>query len=125
FLFAHRSLADDAAALEFFERDIRPILVNRCYECHDADTGPDSANLRLDHRTGWVSGGDSGPAVDLDKPEASLLVKAILYDDPDLQMPPRGKLPEREIELLRKWIAEGAAGPDEEPSTSGGSVKEF
>lgn len=124
FFCSHRSYADDAASLEFFEREIRPILVNRCYECHDAETGADAANLRLDHRTGWVNGGDSGPAVNVEDPDASLLVKAILYDDPDLQMPPRGKLPEREIELLQKWIAEGAAGPEESSSTNGG-VKEF
>lgn len=106
----------DAATLEFFEREIRPILVSRCYECHDASGGADAANLRLDYRGGWQAGGDSGPAIDTDNPDSSLLLRAISYDDPDLQMPPRSKLPRKEIELLEQWIAAGAHAPDESPA---------
>lgn len=101
-----------------FEAEIRPILVNRCYECHDAESGPDSANLRLDYRAGWTTGGDSGPAIDPDQLDASLLLRAISYDDPDLQMPPRSKLPQRELDLLRAWVVAGAPAPDEEPTAT-------
>lgn len=104
---------------EYFEREIRPLLVNRCYECHDAESGADSANLRLDYRGGWTGGGDSGPAVDLNAPLNSLLLRAISYDDPDLQMPPQSKLPQREIQILRDWVAAGAWGPEEAPATNG------
>ncbi len=107
----------DREALEHFEEQIRPILVNRCYECHDASSGADAANLRLDYRGGWIDGGDSGPAVNIDQPNASLLLRAISYSDPDLQMPPRSKLPEREIQLLREWVASGAPGTEEAPSS--------
>ncbi|MCA9239621.1 MAG: PSD1 domain-containing protein [Planctomycetales bacterium] len=106
-------------ALEYFEREVRPILANRCYECHDAQSGPDSANLRLDFRGGWVAGGDSGPAVDAEDPAGSLLLRAISYNDPALQMPPRSKLTEREIQTLREWVAAGAVGPEEAPISSG------
>ncbi len=116
------AVANDAAAIEHFERVIRPLLVKRCHECHNAESGPDSANLRLDYRGGWLAGGDSGPAIDVDHPKASLLLQAISYDDADLQMPPRSKLPEHEIALLREWIAAGAIAPDERPSADGGEA---
>lgn len=110
--------AEDDASLEFFEREIRPILVNHCYECHDAESGADAANLRLDYRGGWQTGGDSGPAIDANNPDSSLLLRAVSYDNPDLQMPPRSKLPAKEIELLKQWVAAGAVAPDESPEES-------
>lgn len=116
FLAAPAGAGGDDAAREYFEREIRPILANRCYECHDADAGADAANLRLDYRGGWIEGGDRGPTVDVDAPENSLLLRAISYDDPDLQMPPRSKLPEREIKTLRQWIEAGAVGPADPPT---------
>ncbi|MCO6046978.1 PSD1 and planctomycete cytochrome C domain-containing protein [Aeoliella sp. ICT_H6.2] len=120
-LIAEVAPADEHSSLEFYEAKIRPILVNRCYECHDGENAEGAANLRLDYRGGWQTGGDSGPAIAADKPEQSLLLRAISYDDPDLQMPPRSKMPDREIELLRQWIASGAIAPDTEPSKEGGS----
>ncbi|HWB10214.1 MAG TPA: PSD1 and planctomycete cytochrome C domain-containing protein [Pirellulales bacterium] len=95
-----------------FERQIRPLLVNRCYECH----GPDVAEsqLRLDIKSGWERGGDRGPAIVPGDPAASLLIRAVSYHDEKLKMPPEdagGKLSDAEIETLANWIRQGAYDP--------------
>src|SRR5690606_11902238 len=79
--------ATGTADLEFFEKKVRPILVERCYECHGADK--QKGGLRLDHRAGVQQGGDSGPAITPGEPEKSRLARALSWDDPDLQMPPK------------------------------------
>jgi hypothetical protein len=99
----------DAAAVEFFEKRVRPILVERCIGCH----GPDKqkGELRLDSRASVLAGGSSGPAVEPGKVGESLLVSAINYGEL-YHMPPKSKLPADEIEALTRWVAEGAAwGP--------------
>ncbi|HVK59729.1 MAG TPA: c-type cytochrome domain-containing protein, partial [Candidatus Kapabacteria bacterium] len=60
--------------IDFFEKKIRPVLVNRCYNCHSADTKP-SGGLRVDDRTGFFAGGDTGPAVVAGEPEKSLIIR--------------------------------------------------
>ena len=97
--------------IEFFEKRIRPILVERCYACHGGGEKQSKGGLRLDARQGWQTGGDSGPAITPGKPEESLLVQAVRYDDPALQMPPEGKLPDALIRDLEQWVAAGAADP--------------
>src|SRR3954469_19190419 len=84
--------ADDAG-IEFFEKKIRPVLVEHCLKCHATDSKKIGGGLLLDHRDGARKGGDSGAAVEPGKPETSLLIKAIRYDDDSLKMPPKGKLP--------------------------------
>ena len=99
------------AALAFFEKKVRPILVSHCYTCHSADTKP-SGDLRVDDRNGLLTGGKSGPAVVPGKPGASLLLKRITLADPKRRMPREGKpLSEQEVAVLRKWIKDGAAWP--------------
>ena len=95
----------------FFERSIRPLLVERCYECHSTQAKKLKGGLNLEHREGWVKGGDRGAAIEPGKPEASLLIQAVRYQDEDLQMPPKGKLSEREIAVLTQWVAMGAPDP--------------
>lgn len=99
-----------AQQFEFFEKKIRPVLVENCLECHSTDTEA-SGGLLLDSRAGVLRGGDSGPAVKLGDPSASKLVRAIEYQDLKLRMPPDGKLPQSAIDSLREWIATGAADP--------------
>ena len=103
---------DERAAAEFFEKKIRPVLATRCYECHAHDKAGDSGELAVDSRAALLKGGDRGPIIVAGKPDESLLLKAVKYGDPKLQMPPEGKLPEAEIELLTKWIADGAFVPE-------------
>ncbi len=100
---------DKAEHLEFFEKQIRPLLVRRCYECHAGDER--SGGLLLDSRDGLMRGGDSGASVVVGKPENSLLVEAVLYKNEDLQMPPDGKLPDADIAILQRWVKLGLPDP--------------
>lgn len=97
--------------MAFFEKKIRPVLVEHCYACHCSEH-PDKvkANLVLDTRDGVRQGGDSGPAIVPGKPKQSLLLKAIQYHD-DLKMPPKGKLPEAVVADFQQWIEMGAPDP--------------
>ncbi len=96
---------------DFFEKKIRPILVTHCYECHSSDSKKLGGNLLLDHRDGVLKGGDTSPAIDPGKPEKSLLLTAIKYEDDGLKMPPKGKLPAAAIADLEAWIKMGAPDP--------------
>ncbi|MCA9119653.1 MAG: PSD1 domain-containing protein [Planctomycetaceae bacterium] len=94
-----------------FERDIAPILEERCWYCHGEDE--QESGLRLDLRVRMLRGGDSGvSAVVPGKPEKSYLVEAISHKDEAIAMPPdEDKLSAEEIELLTRWIKEGAVWP--------------
>jgi len=100
-----------AAGVEFFEKKIRPLLVMRCHECHSDQGKGVKGGLHLDSRAAILSGGDSGPALVPEKPDESLLVEAINYPQDGVQMPPRGKLPQNEIDLLTEWVRRGAPFP--------------
>jgi hypothetical protein len=103
-----------SADIEFFEQSIRPLLVERCLDCHAGDAA--EANLQLDSRDGMLRGGDSGPAVVIGRPDESLLISAVHYSN-DRQMPPDGKLAPQEIEALSEWVSRGAPWPEvEKPS---------
>src|SRR5262245_9404652 len=81
----------DREGLDFFEKKIRPILVERCYSCHSAEAEKLKAHLLLDSRQGLLKGGDRGPAVVPGDPDRSLLVQALRQIDEDIKMPPKGK----------------------------------
>lgn len=95
--------------VEFFEKQIRPLFIEHCSECHGEDT--QESDLRLDSYAGIIRGGGSGPAIVPGKPEQSLLLSAVGYADEALQMPPGGKLPAKSIALLTRWVAMGAPHP--------------
>ncbi|MEX2026693.1 MAG: DUF1549 domain-containing protein, partial [Pirellulaceae bacterium] len=104
-------MADDAQPtpeqIEFFEKKIRPILVENCHKCH----GPDKhqGNLRLDSRGAAMAGGDSGAVIVPGKPVDSLLIDAINYKS--LEMPPEARLKPEQIALLTEWVTRGAPWP--------------
>lgn len=100
-----------ANEFEFFESKIRPVLVARCYECHSVESKKVKGGLRLDTREAFQKGGDSGPLVNRGEVEKSRLLAAIRYQDPDLQMPPKGKLAEAELADFITWIKAGAPYP--------------
>ena len=100
-----------AEGRDFFENRIRPILTEHCLECHSSELDESEGNLQLDSRDGWLHGGDNGPAVAVGRPEDSLLVEAILYENVDLQMPPDGKLSQADIASVVKWVEMGAPDP--------------
>jgi hypothetical protein len=93
---------------EYFEKHVRPILIEKCLECHSTKTQR-NGGLSIDSKESILHGGDSGPAVDLADADTSLFLRAIEYRDPQLQMPPDGKLDFEQIQLLRDWIRTGMA----------------
>jgi hypothetical protein len=95
---------------EFFERQVRPILAQRCYECHSAGKKI-KGGLALDTPEGVAKGGELGVVVRPGKPNESLLIKAVRYADEDLQMPPKHRLESKEITILEKWVTIGAPYP--------------
>ena len=97
--------------IEFFEKKIRPVLVDNCYSCHSTEAKKTRGGLKLDSREATLKGGDTGPALVPGNPKNSLLVQALGYGDPDLQMPPKGKLPAEIVADFTKWIAMGAPDP--------------
>ncbi len=110
-----RTPAEDGA--DFFEKRVRPLLAERCFECHSPEKKV-KGGLRLDVREGWAKGGDTGPAIEPGKLDESLLITAVRYHDKDLQMPPKKKLSEAEVATLEEWVRLGA--PD--PRTGAGAV---
>lgn len=114
---------DSAADVQFFEKKVRPILVEHCYACHAADTKP-SGGLRVDDRNGLLMGGDGGPAVVSGDPEHSLLLQRIHIDDKKRHMPKEGDpLTESEIADLTTWIKNGVAWPRERIPASLGKTR--
>ncbi len=99
--------APGARDVEFFERKVRPLLAEHCHQCHSTKAKNQRGGLLLDGRDALLAGGDSGPAVVVGRPEQSLLIRAVRYQDERLQMPPRGKLPERDVAVLAEWVARG------------------
>ena len=99
-----------AADTAFFESKVLPILQQRCFECH-SHSSKIKGGLALDSRSGWEEGGDSGPAIQPGQIEASLLIKAIRYQDAEYEMPPKGKLAASEIAILEEWVKTGARDP--------------
>lgn len=101
--------ADQPNAAESFEKNIRPLFVEKCQSCHGAKKA--SGGLRLDSRAALLEGGDTGPVVVPGKAAASLLIKAVNRTG-DLKMPPKEKLSSAEIEALTKWVSSGAVWPE-------------
>ena len=93
---------------EFFERQIRPLLIDRCHKCHSAAKA--RGGLRLDRRELALQGGETGPALIPGKASQSLLLQAVEQTG-GLKMPPDGRLKDAEINALREWIAAGAPWP--------------
>jgi mono/diheme cytochrome c family protein len=95
-----------------FNRDIRPILANHCFQCHGPDSPARKGGLRLDQRDHAIAPAESGSsAIVPNRAEASELVKRILADDAETVMPPpevEKPLTPLQIDLLQQWIKEGA-----------------
>jgi len=106
---AQASLADDAETAHntFFEEQVRPLLVKRCFRCHSEKK--QAGHLRLDARRLILHGGDSGPAIVPGHPDKSLLIDAIRYRS--LEMPPDRRLSEQEVNVLVRWVRTGAVWP--------------
>ncbi len=124
--FAAENAAPSPEGIAFFESKIRPVLADACYQCHSVsakEKGKLKGGLFLDTREGVLAGGDTGPSVVPGKPDASLLVKAVRWSDPDMEMPPKHKLPPQQIADLAKWVEMGA--PDPRDGAKGSTKREI
>jgi cytochrome c553 len=114
-----------AEDIAFFEKKIRPVLADTCYECHSAESKSVKGGLLLDSRDGIRIGGDSGPAIIQGNPNESLLLEAVRYGNKELQMPPQkhgGKLPDHVIKDLEHWVQMGAPDPREGTKPMAGGI---
>lgn len=103
--------ADEVSTANFFETKVAPLLSEKCLGCHSHDARTMEGGLALDSKAGWSIGGDRGTAITPGNSAGSLLISAILYENPDLQMPPDEKLSEAEIAIFREWVNSGAIDP--------------
>ena len=99
------------ADVDFFEQKIRPVLVEKCYKCHSAQAPKLKGGLSLESREALLTGGETGPAIVLQKPSQSLLIKAIGHGDENTAMPPKEKLTANVIADFEKWVQIGAPFP--------------
>jgi hypothetical protein len=94
-----------------FDAAVRPVLTRHCLGCHSHAAGRTKGGLALDSAAGWRAGGHNGPVIVPGSPEASRLVRAVTYADPDLKMPPAGRLSDAEVAALTAWVRAGAPDP--------------
>ncbi|MEM7261403.1 MAG: PSD1 and planctomycete cytochrome C domain-containing protein [Planctomycetota bacterium] len=102
----------------FFEEKVRPILVEHCVDCHGGRKV--KSGFSLIDRANLLLGGELGEAVDLTHPERSRFLEAIGYDDPHLEMPPKGKLDAEAIATLTRWVQLGVPWTEGEAGVLGG-----
>jgi hypothetical protein len=117
--------ADEApspADVQFFESKVRPLLAERCQNCHSVKAKKQRGGLLLDSRAAMLKGGDTGPAVVPGHPDKSLLIKAVRHADPELTMPPTGKLPAPALAVLEEWVRRGAPYPGPAAVAAGHTV---
>ena len=114
--FAARTVAADPTPeqVAHFENKVRPLLVEHCYSCHSAKTPKEpKGGLRVDGRKFLLAGGDNGPSLVPGDPAKSRLIEAVKYGNPDLLMPPKGKLPAVAVADLEAWVKDGASWPND------------
>jgi cytochrome c553 len=110
-----RACAAPPDANAFFEKKIRPLLLEKCVSCHGAEK--QKGGLRLDSRKAALAGGDRGAALVPGKPDESLLIRTVRHNE-ELKMPQKTKLPQAEIDALVEWVKLGAPWPYESPSSA-------
>jgi mono/diheme cytochrome c family protein len=95
----------EAESKEFFETKVLPVFKDNCFGCHGGGEKI-KAQLVMTNRADFIKGGESGAAIELDDPMDSLLLSAINYDE--YEMPPSGKLPQKDIDNITEWVMRGA-----------------
>ncbi len=114
---AQQSITPEAA--EFFERQVRPLLLESCVGCHSQAVNKVKGGLNMDSRQAMVEGGDSGAAINLQSPEKSLLLEAVRRES--IEMPPDKPLTSQQIAIFEKWLKMGAPWPESKPDVAGGN----
>ncbi len=108
--------------MAYYDAQVAPVLRQHCLECHGGGTRI-KGGLNLTWRTGVLKGGDQGPAVDLGAPGVSLLLDMISYRDAEHQMPPDGKLDDKELAILADWVKRGLPMPNTPPANAATAEK--
>lgn len=108
----------DSAGIDFFEKKIRPVLAQHCYECHSNRAKKLQGGLKLDSRSTIRRGGESGPSVVPGKVEDSLLIAALRHEG--LEMPPGQRLPQQVVDDFVRWVEAGAPDPRDTAETKQG-----
>ncbi len=108
--FVGATAADDAE--ELFKKSVRPLFERKCFECHSAKADELKGNLKLETVEQVLKGGATGPAVIAGDIENSFLQRAIRYQEDDFQMPPSGRLPDKDIATIEKWVRALKSQPD-------------
>lgn len=101
---ASRAKSQHSRGMALFTTYIDPLFKSHCYECHSDENEGAKGGLNLDSLHAILAGGDLGPALKPGDPDGSLILKAVGYEDVELQMPPDAKLSDTEIAHLREWI---------------------
>ncbi len=102
------------AGVEFFEKNVRPVLADNCYRCHAASATKVRGGLLLDSVSGILKGGEDGPVILAGDPDHSPLISAIKREDKDTAMPPKGNgLSESQVAAISQWVKMGAPGSKE------------
>ena len=104
-------LAAQTPGDKLFIEKVQPVFSANCYGCHSSRLSSPKSGLILDTKAGLQKGGDLGQDVVPGKPDESRLLRALRYNDPNLQMPPTGKLPDSAIAVVEQWILAGAPDP--------------
>lgn len=112
-----------SSQLEFFEKEVRPLFAQHCYSCHSVDAKKIQAGLLMDSRSSLLTGGDSGEAMVPGDVDGSLLIEAVRYES--YEMPPKGKLSDKDIHTLERWVEMGAPWPEEDAPTGAELPPEF
>ncbi len=105
------------AAIEHFEKKVRPVLIEHCGKCHGSDPKKVKGGLSVTSRADMLVGGEAGPAIVPGSPEKSLLFQVVKYDG-EMRMPPKGKMSDAEIAAIAEWVKAGAPWPDGDGTTS-------
>ena len=111
----------DTKGIELFEKQIKPVLIEQCYECHSNNGNDIEGGLELDSPSGMARGGDSGPVVLAHDTNNSMLLRMLRYEDDVSGMPPEEQLSEETVQAFEEWIRLGA--PDNREET-GPTAKE-
>ena len=112
----------EETGLAFFESKIRPVLAEKCYDCHSAQSKKVKGGLRLDHISLIKKGGDTGSAIESIDGLEPLLLEALSHENPDLEMPPKEKLPASVLADFKRWVEGGTFWPDEPVPAMGSAV---
>lgn len=108
---------DTAEAMEFFEREVRPLLLENCVGCHSQSVNKVKGGLNMDSRSSLIAGGDSGPGIDINQPENSLILEAVRRQG--IEMPPDKPLSNGQVKVLERWLKMGAPWPEHAAQNQG------